>query len=100
MFLVSFLRDQATTHLWPAWSSIGKGLSLGGLVRSFFFSLCRLSSLLFLVWSQRLLSETRAFLGSLGLSFYRWEGLLPNTVINAMSILRDSNERSHLLFGF
>jgi hypothetical protein len=74
---------------------------LGGFwFAPFFFSLCRLWSLLFLVWSQRLLSETRAFLGSLGLSFYRWEGLLPHTVIYAMSIPRDSNERSHLLFGF
>jgi hypothetical protein len=30
--------------------------------------------LLFLVWSQRLLSEREHFHGLLGLSFYRWEG--------------------------
>ena len=62
---------------------------------------CRRSSLLFWSGANVCWSQTRAFSRLLALSFYRWrEGILPNTVIYAMSIPRDSNERSHLLFGF
>ena len=65
----------------------------------FFFSLPTLEFALFGL-EPTFAVRTRAFSGLLALSFYRWEGVLPNTVIYAMSTQRDSNERSHLLFGF
>jgi hypothetical protein len=80
--------------------SIGKGLSVVGLVGSFFFSLPTFEFGSFWSGANVCCPKREHFQGLLGLSFYRWEGLLPHTVIYAMSIPRDSNERSHLLFGF
>jgi len=54
--------------------------------------------LLFLVFSQRLLSERELCLMVLGLSFYPLEQA-PNLVFYAMSKLRDSNERFNLNRG-